>query len=127
MQINFTAPINNYDGSGIKVSEKTLENGTKDTEYMTLGSISINALNHIRKQDENLPADKKIHRATLSVLIFEAYKNDVNAGVVDVSIDDISLIQELLVPLYGPLPIMRADNIFDPKPTEVPSKTDIVE
>lgn len=116
MQIDFTAPINNYDDSGIKVSEKTLQDGTKESEYMTLGSISIQALNNIREQDKNLPADKKIHRATLSMLIHDAYKNGKNEGIVDVTIEEIALIQELLTPLFGPLPLLRADNIFDPKP-----------
>lgn len=129
MNLNFKAPINDYDGTSIKVSNAVKANPeqgieAKDAEFMTLGSMAIQALNTVREQEADMSAEDKIHRATLSMLIFNAYKNGENDGIVDVDQKDIVLMKELMNSIFTPLPLMRAFNLFDPKVEDVSSKTE---
>jgi len=131
MQLNFAAPINGYDDQPIKVSnavEADINKGieAKDAEYMTLGSMAIQALNTVLDKDKDLSAEKKVARATLSVLIHRAI-NGTEDTVVDVTMEDVVMMKELMNAIYAPLPLMRAFECFDPKVAEVPGKTETSE
>ncbi len=106
MRINFNSPINDYDGENIIISGRV----------MTVGEMTIAALNTLTEAEKDLSAEKKIGRATLSQKIHDAMKGD---GLVDVSIEELSEIKALMNPLYAPLPLMGAFNIFDPAPVVV--------
>jgi len=124
MRLDFSAPINGYDDKPIKVSnaapadpERGIE--AREAEFMTLGTMAIQALNTISEQDKNMPAEQKVHRATLSVLIHKAMKED---GFVNVDQKDIVMMKDQMNTIYAPLPLMRAFEIFDPKVAEVADK-----
>jgi len=66
MNLNFKAPINDYDGTPIKVSNAVEANEVKGieakpAEYMTLGAMAIQALNTVMEKDKGLKAEEKIH------------------------------------------------------------------
>ena len=120
MRVNVKTEIVDYDNNaivqGITKDEKT---GVETKILMTIGGMMINALNQPPQEpDKNLPAEKKIARATLSQEIHNAMK-DGSKGFVDLQSEQVTELKGLLNSFYQPLPLMRAFDIIDPQPKEV--------
>lgn len=109
MKIDVKTEILDYDEQPIPLAEGSETN-------LTVGNMIINALNYITEEDK-LSAEEKVHRAVVSQDVYRALKKD--DGSTDITQEDIVLVKKLMGELYNPLPLMRAFEILDPKPTAV--------
>ena len=114
MRINVQTKIVDYSFDPI-----LQEPGNEDSA-MTIGGMIIQAFNAPPEADNVLPAETKVHRAIVSQEVYTALRGD-GDGMVDILDDDISILKELLNPLYGPLPLMRFYSACDPAAVEVNS------
>lgn len=116
MRVDFNTKILGYDGKPAKMDN------TEKAEEMTLGRLAIFALNYMTDKDREMKAEKKIHRGVLSQDIYNATKEGKD-GIVDIPIEDVTMIKELIMPIWGPMVIMRVDEILDPKPGDAGEKS----
>ena len=104
MKIDFSAPILDLGGKPVKHQD-----GANDVaKDMVLKDVAVPALTMPYKDEDNLAADDKVARAVIAQEIYRG-------GIVDVSVEDVALIKKLIGKAYGPLVVMRAYEILDPK------------
>jgi hypothetical protein len=123
MQVNMKAVITDYDDKPImknksQLTEQEAAEGKKpDQEEMMLGHMCLAALNVQLEKEKNLSAERKVHRAVLSMDIHKAIKSNAS-GIMNLAAEDLVEIKDLMNNIYQPLPLMRAYNLFDPKPED---------
>jgi hypothetical protein len=103
MKIDFGLPITDLDGKPVE----------DDGKPVTLGAISIaallNGLDDDSGRPERLNAEAKVRQAVLASAIYTA------SDPINIKVDDVSLLKERIGRLCGPLVVMRAWTILDPK------------
>ncbi len=82
-------------------------------DVMTLGSVSINALLLQYKGEDNLPGEEKLRRWELAVKI----KN--GPDPVELTVENVSLIKNLIGKSYGPLICGQAWKLLDQRNLKV--------
>lgn len=103
MKINLNTPLIHFDGKPIEN-----QNGS-----MTAATAIIDALMGMYKDEDNLPAMKKVMRHTLAVKIYEAKEKP----PVEVSIEELSEIKTLVGKFYGPAVVGPVYKILEERAT----------
>lgn len=102
MKVNFSLPILDLNGAPIK------EGGSDANADMTLASISCNALLAPYQDENNLDGAEKTKRFKLALKV-----ND--GGIIDLAVEDVSLLKRLIAKGYAPLVVGRAYELLDPE------------
>lgn len=102
MKIDFGASILDLDGEPLMEGENPI----------TLAAVSVNALlatlTDAQGQPEQLSGEDKVKSATLAQAIH-------TVGTVDLEAEQVALLKGRIGRLYGPLLVMQAWNLLDPK------------
>lgn len=98
MKINFDSPILDLKGQSIN---------DEVGNPATLGTLAVGALMAQFSSEGELPAAEKVSRFVLAAAI-------ANGGVIDLKVEDITLIKKLIGKAFGPLAVGRAYEILDP-------------
>ena len=108
--IDFTAKLHDLDGKAIQVTGadgKGIVGADGKVQELTLGDVSVNALEGGLAEDANVAGSVKFQRDELARKIYK-HSN------VSLSVEDIALIKERIGKLYGSMIIGSAWRLLDP-------------
>ena len=97
-EIDFSAVLTDQEDAPLKDGDKVL----------TLGRAAFVALVAPAADEQNLPQDEKFRRGDLGLRVSRG-------GKIDLSVEDIALIKKQIGKTYGPLVVVRAFPLLDPK------------
>lgn len=120
MRINFETVINGVDGKPLPEQIDVLQcpncgfrNGVqKEFGKLTLKTMALTVLQAIFRDEPDLNATEKARRGLMAIRIYANPKN------IDLEIKEIELIQRLIGKFYGPIQIVRANEILEKKEVE---------
>jgi len=97
--IEFSTAITDLAGQPLKEGET----------IATVRSVTVNALQALFADEQNLAGGEKVHRALLAQRIYDAKEP------LALKVEDVALIKKLVGKAYGPLVVMRAWAVLDPQ------------
>lgn len=100
----------------IDFSQKLLDLSGKPMERekghdATLSSVCVEALLLPREEDKGLPMADKLKRGRLAEKLY--LKDDASPATIDVTVEEVNLMQSLIAKSYGTLVVMRAYDLLE--------------
>lgn len=102
VDINFAAKLTDQDDKPIIDGDKVL----------TLGRAAMVALMTPQIDEQQQPVEEKLRKGDLAL---RAYRASVLEQATEISIEDVALIKKYIGKTYGPLVVVRAFPLLDPK------------